>query len=358
MDETVAIARQNGSIDDATQVVPPTTRPRWTRRPRRTSPTARSTPRTPPGRDPSAARRQAPPPSNGNGHRRRNDEPKPKGSWGGRILILLAVLALLSVIAMAQFLLKGGLNNEDSTGTDNGGTTRRPRAAVRRRRPAERPRSSAPRSFDPTPDGSGSEHPEDVANTYDGKASTGWTTHVVQPGEPRRPEAGVGIIYNLGAPTTVSKVAVTLKGDGSSVQLLIPKGDTSKSPSGAVSGWTPVATQEGRPEGTTNLTPSQPAETAVRPDLADRAAEGEGQQQVPGRDLGGHDPEMTSSDITRIGAADPVAQSAEHAGPVSYDQMDDHELLPAARGRQPGHVRDPGPAAPGPDVGGRDPHPG
>jgi RNA polymerase sigma-70 factor (ECF subfamily) len=33
------------------------------------------------------------------------------------------------------------------------------------------------------------------------------------------------------------------------------------------------------------------------------------------------------SGVTRIGAAEPVAQQEGHAGPVSYDQMDDHELL-------------------------------
>ena len=58
----------------------------------------------------------------------------------------------------------------------------------------------------------------------------------------------------------MSKVQVTLKGDGSSVQLMIPKDDTSTSP-GAVSGWKPVATEEDQPEGTVTLTPSAPTQT-------------------------------------------------------------------------------------------------
>ncbi len=260
MDETVAIARQNGSIDDATQVVPP-------------APPALDP--TPPayqsnGQEPRAAystpaetrppvRRQAPPPSNGNGHRRRPDEPKRNGSWGGRILILLAVLALLSVIAMAQFLLKGGLNSED-TGTDDAGKTTAPQTSGPPSATSGPAKIVSAKDFDPKPEGSGSEHPEDVGNTYDGKPSTGWTTQSYSRPNLGGQKPGVGIIYNLGAPTSVSKVSVTLKGDGSSVQLLIPKDDTSQSP-GTVRGWTPVATQEGAPEGMTNLTPSQPAKT-------------------------------------------------------------------------------------------------
>jgi hypothetical protein len=71
---------------------------------------------------------------------------------------------------------------------------------------------------------------------------------------------GVGIIYNLGTPTTVSKVQVALQGDGTSIQLMVPKDDTSTSPS-AVSGWKAVATEEDQPEGTVTLTPSAPTET-------------------------------------------------------------------------------------------------
>ena len=91
-------------------------------------------------------------------------------------------------------------------------------------------------------------------------ASTTWTTQSYSRPNLGGQKPGVGIIYDLGAPTAVSKVAVTLKGDGSSLQLMIPKDDTSKSP-GAVSGWKPVATQEDQPEGTVTLTPSAPTET-------------------------------------------------------------------------------------------------
>lgn len=258
MDETVAMARQNGSIDDATQVVPqtppaidPAPSPYQSANGQQTH-AAYSAPA-----DTRAGRRQPPP--NGNG-RRRADEPKPKGSWGGRILILLAVLALLSVIAMAQFLLKGAMNNDQDTGTDSGKSTA-PQTSSTPTGAAGPAKIVAAQDFDPEPDGNGEEHPDEVPNTYDGKADTTWTTMSYK----NKPnlggqKPGVGIIYDLGAPTSVAKVAVALKGDGTSLQLMVPKGDTSKSPS-TVSGWTPVATQEDRPEGTTTLTPSSPTET-------------------------------------------------------------------------------------------------
>ncbi|TDD27843.1 hypothetical protein E1218_09265 [Kribbella turkmenica] len=261
MDETVAIARQNGSIDDATQVVPPT--------PPAVDPTPsayqsngqdqqRAAYATAPQTRP--VRRQAPPPSNGNGHRRRADEPKPKGSWGGRILILLAVLALLSVVAMAQFLLKGGLNNEQGTGSEDGGTTTAPQTSGPPSATGSAVTIAGAKDFDPKPDGNGEEHPDEVPNTYDGKASTTWTTMSYSRANLGGQKPGVGIVYDLGEPTAVSKVSVALVRDGTSVELMVPKGDTSKSPA-ASSGWTAVATEEDQPEGTTVLTPSQPTET-------------------------------------------------------------------------------------------------
>jgi hypothetical protein len=71
---------------------------------------------------------------------------------------------------------------------------------------------------------------------------------------------GVGIVYNLGAKTPISSVAVALKGDGTSIQLMVPKGDTTKSPS-SVDGWTAVDSKADQPEGTVALKPQTPTET-------------------------------------------------------------------------------------------------
>ena len=134
-------------------------------------------------------RQPPPPPSNGNG-RRRADEPKPKGSWGGRILILLAVLALLSVVAMAQFLLKGAMNNDQGSGdgtktsnraADQHDAVRDRRGGQDRRRQGLRPAAGRQRR---------ASTPTTSPNTYDGKAEHDLDHAVVQPAEPRRPEAG------------------------------------------------------------------------------------------------------------------------------------------------------------------------
>ena len=111
-----------------------------------------------------------------------------RGSWGGRILILLAILALLSVIAMAQFLLKGAMNNDQGSG--DGGTRAAPR-----RRPARTPSATtggkakivARQGLRPGAGRQRVEHPEDVKNTYDGKPSTTWKTQSYKKqAEPRR----------------------------------------------------------------------------------------------------------------------------------------------------------------------------
>jgi len=264
MDETVQVARQNGSIDDATQVVPQTPPPALDPTP----PAYESAYQSDNGHQQQPAYataaetrpvRRQPPPSNGNG-RRRADEPKRKGSWGGRILILLAVLALLSVVAMAQFLLKGAMNNDQ--GSDSGDKkSNPPQTSTTPSETGGPAKIVGGQDFDPKPGGNGEEHHKDVPNTYDGKASTTWTTQSYK----NKPnlggqKPGVGIIYNLGAPTAVSKVLVALKGDGTSLQLMVPKDGTSTSPT-AVSGWKPVANQEEQPEGTVTLSPSAPIET-------------------------------------------------------------------------------------------------
>ena len=262
MNDTVQVARQNGSIDDATQVVPPTP-PALdpTPQPYRSEPTGYRPPQPAyaSATETRPVRRPPPPPSNGNG-RRQYGESKPKGSWGGRILILLAVLALLSVVAMAQFLLKGAMNN-DQGGDSGNKTSNAPQTSTTPSATGGSATIVGAKDFDPPPDGNGEEHPKEVPNTYDGKAGTDWTTMSYK----NKPnlggqKPGVGIIYDLGAPTPVSSVAVALQGDGTSLQLMVPKGDTSQSPT-AVSGWKAVATQADQPEGTVTLKPSAPAET-------------------------------------------------------------------------------------------------
>ncbi|MEU4391049.1 hypothetical protein [Kribbella sp. NPDC023855] len=267
MDETVAVARQNGSVDDATQIAPAIQAP----------PAIDPTPAIPeyqqsayaenngrvapqPAYATAAETRPVPqqPSSGQNGHGRRKpppDEPKPRGSWGGRILILLAVLALLSVVAMAQFLVKGAINKDQGNDTK---TSKPPVASTPSQAAGGPAKIAAAKDFDP--DGDKKEHPEDVENTYDGKASTTWTTMSYK----KRPDFGglkdgVGIIYDLGAVTDVSKVTVGLVGEGTSLSLMVPKSDPSAS-APDVSGWKAAASLEDQGEQAV-LTPAAPVKT-------------------------------------------------------------------------------------------------
>ncbi|MEU0090420.1 protein kinase family protein [Kribbella sp. NPDC006257] len=264
MDETVAVARQNGSVDDATQVVPPAYVP----------PALDPTP-TPDyqlGNGQTAAqpayataaetrpvRRQQPPSQNGHGRRKPpTDEPKPRGSWGGRILILLAILALLSVIGIAQFLVKGAINNDQSGGSGDKTTP-----ATSGPPPVTNAKATivAAKDFDPEPDGNGFEHPDDVKNTYDGKASTTWTTMSYK----KRPDLGgtkkgVGIWYDLGQPTNVSQVTVTLVGDPTSLELMVPADPGAASAPETVDDWKSVAKLKDAGESAV-LKPAAPTQT-------------------------------------------------------------------------------------------------
>ncbi|TDU89888.1 hypothetical protein EV138_3468 [Kribbella voronezhensis] len=266
MDETVAVARQNGSVDDATQIVPPTYAP----------PALDPTP-TPDyqlgnGRAPAQpayataaetrpVRRQPPPPSQ-NGHGRRkppNDEPKARGSWGGRILILLAILALLSVVGIAQFLVKGAINNDQGNGGNGGKNT----PATSGPPPVTNTKVTivAAKDFDPPPDGNGVEHSEDVKKTYDGKTDTTWTTQSYF----KRPDLGgqkkgVGIWYDLGQPTNVAQVTVTLVGDPTSLQLMVPTDAGATSAPDTVDGWKSVAKLKDAGESAV-LKPAAPTQT-------------------------------------------------------------------------------------------------
>lgn len=263
MDETVAVARQNGSVDDATQVAPPVQLPPALD-PAPTYQTGNGQAPPQPAYATAAetrpVRRQPPPSQNGHGRRKPpNDEPRQRGSWGGRILILLAILALLSVIGIAQFLVKGAINNDQGSG-DKGAkstpTTSGPPPVTNTKATIV-----AAKDFDPPPDGNGSEHSDDVKKTYDGKTNTTWTTQSYF----KRPDLGgqkkgVGIWYDLGQPTNVSQVTVTLVGEGTNLEIMVPSDPSATTAPTTVKGWKSVATAEDA--GTSAvLKPDTPAQT-------------------------------------------------------------------------------------------------
>lgn len=161
-----------------------------------------------------------------NGGRRRPgpEGPRERRGWGGPILILLAILALLSVVAMAQFLLKN--NPSSGSGSDDSSPPPATNSA-----PAEGAiKIVGARDVDPPPQGSGEEHREDVPKTYDGKQTTTWTTMSYNNAAFGNEKPGVGIVYDLGEVTSVSKVIVSVRRDPYDFEVRVPSGDTSVSP--------------------------------------------------------------------------------------------------------------------------------
>jgi putative peptidoglycan lipid II flippase len=70
------------------------------------------------------------------------------------------------------------------------------------------------------PDGNGEEHSEEVPLAYDGNTSTAWTTQEYYDNSALGlTKDGVGIVVDLGAVHTVSRVDILLDGDGTSLQL-------------------------------------------------------------------------------------------------------------------------------------------
>ena len=156
---------------------------------------------------------------------------------GRRILILLAILALLSVIAMAQFLIKPAVTGDDD---DAGGD----RPATTNTAPVSKvAKIVGARDVDPKPEGSGEEHREDVPKTYDGKQGTTWTTMSYSKANFGGEKPGVGIVYDLGSVVSISKVTVSLVREPYELELRVPSGDKAESPAHPTD-WEAVAKAE------------------------------------------------------------------------------------------------------------------
>ena len=125
--------------------------------------------------------------------------------------------------------------------------------------PAPAPTTAAPTplrvvaasGFDPQ--GDGSEKNAQAGRALDGDPGTSWTSDTYNSAAFGGLKDGVGLRLDLGAPTAVSSVAVTVDGAGSTVQLRTAPGDTLQ---GAA-----VLAQVAGASGTVTLTPKAPVTT-------------------------------------------------------------------------------------------------
>jgi hypothetical protein len=102
-------------------------------------------------------------------------------------------------------------------------------------------------SFDPLPQGSGDENPEEVPLAYDGDPSTAWTTQTYfdHPALGNQKD-GVGLVLDLGAVHTVSRVEVTLEGDGTDLELRAAPDDVSSYPTDSANQYDLVDSLSGK----------------------------------------------------------------------------------------------------------------
>jgi putative peptidoglycan lipid II flippase len=176
----------------------------------------------------------------------------------------IPLLAVLVVLLMVGGVLVGvAVNNRDGAAaadpTDSQSSTGNAPAG---QTGATIPVAGA-RDFDPQGDDQ-TENPQLVKLAYDGDPATGWRT-VRYIGNPKLGgiKRGVGLVFDLGSAQSVRSVTVTLSGNGTSVELRVPKKnpDTiSSPPMGSDNRWRRVAEAAG--VGTTaTLTAAEPAAT-------------------------------------------------------------------------------------------------
>jgi putative peptidoglycan lipid II flippase len=173
---------------------------------------------------------------------RRADEPPRRRSGLARVLgVLVGTLLLGGVTLLGLELLRSTVNSDDD------GSVPSPEAAptttsVAAPPPAPEPAPvaiSAATDFDPPPDGSGDENPQDTQLAIDGDSSTSWTTmRYFDPIELQKP--GVGIYLDLGAAVAVSGLNLTLVSPDSDIEIRAAP-EAAAEPPGTIDEWTVVA---------------------------------------------------------------------------------------------------------------------
>ena len=141
---------------------------------------------------------------------------------------VVALLALLALIAVASIIALWTADPDQAATSPSGPGASSP--AAQSQSPSQSaaggPTIVGVRDFDPEEDGgNGEENGDRAANVIDGDAGTTWVTMRYL----RRPDMGgqkpgVGLILDLGAPTTVTSATVTLVGGETAVELRVPSG--------------------------------------------------------------------------------------------------------------------------------------
>lgn len=175
---------------------------------------------------------------------RLRDEPtsRPAGRLGRIVGVLAGALLLVAATLVGLDLLLSAVDG----GGDEDGTQAVPTSSVTpsptTAQPAPEPTPlaiSAAVDFDPPPDGSGDENPEDTQLAVDGDPETAWVTqNYFDPLEDQKP--GVGLYLDLGAALPVVGLNLTLVGDDSGLEIRVPTESGTQAPE-SLDDWTVVA---------------------------------------------------------------------------------------------------------------------
>src|SRR5215204_6242931 len=174
----------------------------------------------------------------------------------GSLIVLLVVGGVIAGLAVSNR--GGGAAGGDPTTASRSSTSTAPPG-----QPGAGIAIAGARDFDPQGDDQ-TENPELVKLAYDGDPATGWRT-VRYFGNPQLGgiKRGVGLVLDLGSAQPVRSVVVTLSGNGTNVELRVPKKDAdtiSTPPMNSDSLWRRVAKVSGAGS-TATLTTAEPTAT-------------------------------------------------------------------------------------------------
>jgi putative peptidoglycan lipid II flippase len=177
---------------------------------------------------------------------RPTEQPRRRSGLARALGVLVGALLLGGVTLLGLELLRGAVDGEDGGGEPDAGAA--PTTTVAAPAPAQPTpvAISAASDFDPPPDGSGDENPEDAALAIDGDPSTSWTTlRYFDPMEDQKP--GVGIYVDLGAAVAVSGLNLTLVSTDSDFEIRAAP-EAAAEPPESIDEWAVVAAVEKTPQ--------------------------------------------------------------------------------------------------------------
>jgi serine/threonine-protein kinase len=157
--------------------------------------------------------------------RRERRAPRTPGEVRARILAWSMVVAPLAALAIFGLMIAGERSSdqvESGAASATGPAVEVPIASIV--------------SFDPEPEGDGSEHADETANAFDGDPDSTWTTEGYDTQLFNGTKPGVGLVLQLEEPHDVRDVAIATTLPGWVVQVM-----SADEPSSTLDGWTPVS---------------------------------------------------------------------------------------------------------------------